>query len=216
MRSTKHRIHHGARATVLATPSPRSFAPLVAVASFAWILVGCGSAPERQLSRERPPYVTLVDGRDPMNPEQFLPSAAGSVYSSDQDLFRYYEAHRGHALNLLQLSGGGQNGAFGAGFLKGWRKSGTRPEFDMVTGVSTGALLATHAFLGTPADDAVLEEIFTKVTAEDIFWPVGLFSLLGGSPSLLHTGPLEILLEKHITQNSWSGSLPRRTRGAAS
>ena len=60
--------------------------------------------------------------------------------------------------NLLSLSGGGQNGAFGAGLLIGWRESGQRPQFDVVGGVSTGALLAPHALLGTPADDATLEE----------------------------------------------------------
>jgi predicted acylesterase/phospholipase RssA len=59
---------------------------------------------------------------------------------------RYLERKRGHALNMLSLSGGGQNGAFGAGFLIGWRESGRRPQFDLVGGVSTGALLATNAF----------------------------------------------------------------------
>lgn len=162
-------------------------------------LGGCASAPERELSTERPPYVALVDGRDPLNPDQFMPRGK-TVYASDEDLFRYYENVRGHALNILQLSGGGQNGAFGAGFLKGWRESGTRPEFDLVTGVSTGALLATHAFLGTPDDDAVLEELFTTITADDIFVKEGVLSVLGGSPSLLNTTPLEALLEKHITE----------------
>jgi len=63
---------------------------------------------------------------------------------------RDLERKRSRALNILSLSGGGQNGAFGPGFLVGWRESGQRPEFDMVGGVSTGALLATRAFLGTP------------------------------------------------------------------
>jgi predicted acylesterase/phospholipase RssA len=58
------------------------------------------------------------------------------------NLIRYLERKSGHALNLLSLSGGGQNGAFGAGFLNGWRESGRRPQFDVVGGVSTGALLA--------------------------------------------------------------------------
>ena len=162
-------------------------------------LAGCATAPERDLSTARPPYVALVDGSDPMNPNQFI-SRGDAVYSADEDFFRYYESVRGHALNILQLSGGGQNGAFGAGFLKGWSESGTRPEFDMVTGVSTGALLATHAFLGTPADDAVLEELFTTVTADDIFVRGGVIGAIGGSPSLLDTAPLAIMIEKHITE----------------
>ena len=48
----------------------------------------------------------------------------------------------------LAVSGGGDNGAFGAGLLNGWSETGTRPEFKMVTGVSTGALIAPFAFLG--------------------------------------------------------------------
>ena len=51
-------------------------------------------------------------------------------------------------VNFLALSGGGSDGAFGAGVLCGWTASGKRPEFDLVTGVSTGALTAPFAFLG--------------------------------------------------------------------
>src|SRR5262249_48968575 len=51
--------------------------------------------------------------------------------------------------NVLVLSGGGMNGAFPAGLLKGWSEAGTRPQFDVVTGISTGALIAPFAFLGT-------------------------------------------------------------------
>jgi len=62
-------------------------------------------------------------------------------------------------LDMLVISGGGDWGAFGAGVLKGWgRVKGelARPEFDVVTGVSTGALIAPFAFLG---DDAAIERI---------------------------------------------------------
>src|SRR5215467_8919433 len=58
-------------------------------------------------------------------------------------------------LNLLAVSGGGENGAFGAGLLCGWSVQGTRPTFEWVTGVSTGALTAPFAFLGS-ADDPQL------------------------------------------------------------
>jgi hypothetical protein len=99
----------------------------------------------------------------------------------------------------MQLSGGGQYGAFGAGFLNGWTQTGTRPEFDIVTGVSTGALLATHAFLGTPADDAVLKEIFTTVGPEDIYTRRSILGLLFGGTSLYDTTPLQRLLDKYMT-----------------
>ena len=56
-------------------------------------------------------------------------------------------------IDVLMLSGGGQNGAFGAGFLRGWRERTDTPlpTFDLVTGISTGALQAPYALLGTPA-----------------------------------------------------------------
>lgn len=56
-------------------------------------------------------------------------------------------------LDVLMLSGGGQNGAFGAGFLRGWRSraDAAMPAFDLITGISTGALQAPYALLGTEA-----------------------------------------------------------------
>jgi len=161
-------------------------------------LGGCATAPDRELSKVESPYAALVTGARPLKPDELI-IKKGEVSSSGQDLIRYYEGVRGHALNILILSGGGQNGAFGAGLLKGWQESGTRPEFDMVTGVSTGALLATHAFLGTPADDAVVEEIFTAVSSDNIFNQRGVLTVLGGAVSLLDTDPLKALIAKHIT-----------------
>jgi hypothetical protein len=69
--------------------------------------------------------------------------------------------------HLLAISGGGDDGAFGAGLLTGWTKKGDRPEFDIVTGVSTGALIAPFAFLGPKYDDQ-LRAVYTKVTPKDI------------------------------------------------
>ena len=69
--------------------------------------------------------------------------------------------------NYLAISGGGPRGAFAAGFLNGWTKAGTRPDFIYVTGVSTGALIAPFAFLG-PDYDHILEEVYTSISTEDI------------------------------------------------
>jgi hypothetical protein len=68
----------------------------------------------------------------------------------------------------LLISGGGADGAFGAGFLNGWSEAGTRPVFKMVTGISAGALIAPFAFLG-PQYDAVLEEAFTTIRSRDVY-----------------------------------------------
>ncbi len=68
----------------------------------------------------------------------------------------------------LALSGGGQDGAFGAGVLCGWTQSGTRPQFKVVTGISTGSLIAPFAFLG-PAYDHLIREAYTTVSDKDIY-----------------------------------------------
>jgi len=70
-------------------------------------------------------------------------------------------------LQLLAVSGGGENGAFGAGLLCGWSAQGTRPTFDLVTGVSTGALTAPFAFLG-PDYDAQLRAVYTETAPHEI------------------------------------------------
>jgi hypothetical protein len=164
----------------------------------ALLLAGCASAPERVLSHKAPAYAMLPNGHDPLNPDQLSPLFAAAA-GGDANVIRQLERKHGRALNILSLSGGGQNGAFGAGLLIGWRESGKRPEFDVVGGVSTGALLATHALLGTPADDAQLEEMYTKITKKDVHIERGILSLASGADSLSDTAPLRALIAKHIT-----------------
>jgi predicted acylesterase/phospholipase RssA len=76
-------------------------------------------------------------------------------------------------LQLLSISGGGEDGAFGAGILCGWTETGDRPEFELVTGVSTGALTAPFAFLG-PAYDAQLRQVYTGLTPDNVLRRRGL------------------------------------------
>lgn len=72
------------------------------------------------------------------------------------------KAAAGHGpVNVMVLSGGGAYGAFGAGTLVGMSHAGTRPDFQLVTGVSAGALLAPFAFLG-PSWDVKLQKVFTS------------------------------------------------------
>lgn len=73
----------------------------------------------------------------------------------------------GRELNLLAISGGGENGAFAAGLLNGWTVSGTRPEFNVVTGISTGSLLAPFAYLG-PDYDHILKRFYTQYSTRMI------------------------------------------------
>jgi hypothetical protein len=166
-----------------------------------FVLAACSSPAERTLSLHAPQYATLPNGSDPFKPNQPSSLYAEVLSVPGDNLIRYFERKRGHALNLLSLSGGGQNGAFGAGFLKGWSETGKRPQFDAVGGVSTGALLATHAFLGTPADNAVLEEMYTKITAADIYTDRSIFGLLSAD-SLKDTTPLREMIAKYITEDT--------------
>ncbi|AJJ71088.1 patatin-like phospholipase family protein [Yersinia pseudotuberculosis] len=98
----------------------------------------------------------------------------------------------------LALSGGGPNGAFGAGFLNGWTETGKRPVFKVVSGVSTGALIAPFAFLGSDHDKA-LHDFYTTTTTRDIFHINNLLFRLFFRESLADTSPLSQLIDGHIT-----------------
>jgi predicted patatin/cPLA2 family phospholipase len=98
-------------------------------------------------------------------------------------------------VTYLALSGGGSDGAFGAGLLTGWTKSGTRPTFEVVTGVSAGALIAPFAFLGSDYDDA-LRAVWTSYGTGDLA-PSRFIGFLGG-PSLTDTGPLKQIITRYI------------------
>lgn len=99
-------------------------------------------------------------------------------------------------IEILALSGGGGDGAFGAGLLAGWSEGGERPEFEVVTGISAGAIIAPFAFLGPRHDDA-LHQIWTQYETSEIVTAQILPGLLGGA-ALADTGPLEALMSKYI------------------
>ena len=98
--------------------------------------------------------------------------------------------------NMLAISGGGDNGAFTAGLLNGWTAHGDRPEFKVVTGISTGALIAPFAFLG-PRDDAALKAVYTTVSQRDIFRRRGLLRGIFGD-ALSDTTPLLRLTGRYV------------------
>ncbi|SRR5690606_25747741 len=100
-------------------------------------------------------------------------------------------------LDLLALSGGGANGAFAAGVINGWTAAGTRPDFEIVTGVSTGALAAPFVFLGPEWDDA-LREAYTSGQASDLLRSRGLGALVGSG--VFSGEPLRELVERYVDQ----------------
>ena len=108
---------------------------------------------------------------------------------SAADLKRVLPSVRGP---WLALSGGGADGAFGAGVLSGWSQSGNRPEFAVVTGASIGALISPYAFLGQ-RHDAELKDSLTKIAAADVFED------RPTPESFFDSWPLKQLLEKRVT-----------------
>jgi hypothetical protein len=100
--------------------------------------------------------------------------------------------------NVLALSSGGVYGAYTAGVLDGWSRSGTRPEFDVVTGSSTGALIAPFAFLGSEYDAQAMK-LYTGVKAEDIF-RVRAWVTIPFRDSLATTAPLRQLIQDQIDE----------------
>jgi predicted acylesterase/phospholipase RssA len=99
-------------------------------------------------------------------------------------------------IEVLALSGGGSDGAFGAGVLNGWTARGDRPEFEHVTGVSAGSIIAPFAFLG-PKYDPQIKEIWTQFRTDELIVPQVVTGLLGGS-ALADTGPLKKLVAKYV------------------
>ncbi len=100
---------------------------------------------------------------------------------------------------MLTVSGGGSNGAFGAGLLVGWTAAGLRPKFDLVTGISTGSLTAPFAFLGPPYDEE-LRQAYTTISTENILKRRGIFAILGGQ-SIASNDPLRKLVEGYVTNH---------------
>ncbi len=99
---------------------------------------------------------------------------------------------------ILSLSGGGDDGAFGAGLLAGWTAHGDRPKFKAVTGVSTGALISPFAFLGSEYDDA-LTDVYTNIDQSKIFKKKFITAALTDD-ALADTSPLYATISKHVDE----------------
>jgi predicted acylesterase/phospholipase RssA len=98
--------------------------------------------------------------------------------------------------DYLAISGGAEDGAFGAGLLVGWTERGDRPRFRVVTGVSTGALTAPFAFLG-PDYDERLRDVYTRITKADIVVERPITAALTGD-AVADTKPLFELISRHV------------------
>ena len=116
--------------------------------------------------------------------------------TSNAEIRQRYSGIYGKKHNYLAISGGGANGAFGAGLLVGWSAAGTRPQFTMVTGISTGALSAPFAFLGAEYDDE-LKEVYTRYSTKDLMTKNSKLKTLTGD-SIADTTPLRAMIARYI------------------
>ena len=165
------------------------------------IATGCSNLPERNPLPE-----SLGDAAE-------IPGIAGARHWADEppsemdDWFKLtkeqlktrYPAAYGRAHNYLAISGGGQRGAFGAGLLCAWTVTGNRPEFTLVTGVSTGALIAPFAFLG-PEYDHILKAIYTDYSTKDIVEKRSILKTLLGDAAT-DSWPLQEKIAKYVDKD---------------
>jgi predicted patatin/cPLA2 family phospholipase len=120
-------------------------------------------------------------------------------------------SYRAGPLSYLALSGGGADGAYGAGVLNGWTAAGTRPKFSAVSGVSTGALIAPFAFLG-PAYDATLRDIYTSGIAESLLHTPNIVHALFGS-GLFGNTHLRELVARYVSQDMLAAIAAENAKG---
>jgi hypothetical protein len=187
-------------------PRPLERAARCALLAVALALAGCGT-----LLRNGVPVDMMATAVIPGMPEVRAPAGSRSdIMARDMALSFLQEAPGDFPVGAdgvrayphLALSGGGANGAFGAGFLNGWTSTGTRPVFKVVTGVSTGALMAPFAFLGPSKDDA-LREFYTTTRTRDIFVLGAMISILRQvlfSDGIADTAPLASLIATHVDE----------------
>jgi predicted acylesterase/phospholipase RssA len=113
-------------------------------------------------------------------------------------------------LTILALSGGGADGSYGAGFLRGWSESGQRPNFDVVTGSSVGALIAPFAFLGS-GYDSQLEGIFTSGVTDDLMRITVVNAVIGSSA--FKAGPIKELISRYADDKLVDAVAARHRKG---
>ena len=172
---------------------------IVSFACFALILHACASA-RNPVPESLADQAVVLGGSTARMWGDELP---GDIEARNELLRKQFGADNENNIfyrpvSYLALSGGGANGAFGAGFLKGWSESGTRPEINIVAGISTGALIAPYAFLGSSYDDD-LERLYTSMGTSDLAAPR---SLIRGvfSDALFDTRRLRDLLRWEIDE----------------
>ena len=178
---------------------------------------GCGATrpgeavPEALIAQAQLPGMPIVRTLGDEPNEQF----AQTMVNSARQEQAYYRAHPELTLppsvDILAISGGGEAGAYGAGLLCGWTQAGTRPSFKLVTGISTGSLIAPFAFLG-PRYDQVLRDSYTRVSQKDIFRKQGSLAVLLDD-GMVDSQPLRRLVEKTVGEQVLTAVAAEHAKG---
>lgn len=190
----------------LRAPNTRATITLLIGLVILWLAPGCATPPRQSAVPEKLQNQAQIPGLEKIryrigNPDDIAEMEREGIESIKRE--QAYLAANGHLGPLppavfLAISGGGDNGAFGAGLLNGWTAAGNRPTFKLVTGVSTGALTAPFAFAG-PAYDATLKEVYTTISAKNILEPRSLLAALT-SDAMADNHPLWQLIAKYADQ----------------
>ena len=188
------------------TMQPRPTITLLTVLVALWLATGCATPPRQPAVPDQLQNQAQIPGLEKVryrigNPDDLAEMAREgleSVKREQADRTANGQSGPLPPATFLAISGGGDNGAFGAGLLNGWTVAGDRPTFKLVTGVSTGALTAPFAFAG-PAYDATLKEVYTTISAKDILEPRSLLAALT-SDAMADNHPLQKLISKYVDQ----------------
>lgn len=161
------------------------------------VLAGCGSLPRQAAP---PPGQSSRADISGLSEVRYYTTTQSGIDAVVREIERQRKATpirlNTPSIDFLSISGGGDNGAFAAGLLNGWTVHGSRPSFQLVTGVSTGALIAPFAFLGSDYDD-VLREVYTTISPEKVYRPIGVLGAVSGD-SYADTSPLYGLISQHV------------------
>ena len=180
------------------------------------LVQGCASIAERSPLPEEAYSDSTVLGMTGLRywGDETPPFAKGlSEDSTLEELQSALPGFVGREMHFLAISGGGANGAFAAGLLNGWSEDGSRPEFNAVTGISTGALIAPFAYLGADYDH-LLKHFYTQYGTNDLVIERGLLSsFLRKRDSAFDTAPLRARLVEYLDADVMAAIAEEYRRG---
>ncbi|NCF80176.1 MAG: patatin [Proteobacteria bacterium] len=173
---------------------------LLLVALLLGFAQGCAGPPERKPLPEDLYARSQVPGIPNARfwGDEAPPYAEDLMTLPPKELRARYPALVDQPIILLAISGGGSDGAFGAGMIDGWTASGTRPVFSFVTGISTGSLMAPFAYLG-PEYDYLVKKVYTTYTTKDLVKKRGLIGMIE-IDAVADSAPLRAVIAEHVDE----------------